>query len=106
MSWCIAVNCSSNSFTKKRVKGLRFFQLPKSGSLKKKWGNGENIPKNPSVCELHFEENCFKTDLQVSKLLAEYSLKIKYSYNNSCIFSIRIQILLHYRITSNKRPQR
>jgi len=53
MTWCVAVDCSSNSFTKKRVKGLRFFQLPKNENLKKKWLHHikrENLPKNPSVC--------------------------------------------------------
>ena len=71
MTWCVAVGCSSNSFTKKRVKGLRFFQIPKNESLKKRWLQNikrDNLPKNPSVCELHFEENCFKRDLQVSNI--------------------------------------
>ena len=69
MTWCVAVGCSSNSFKKNRVKGLRFFQLPRNESLKKRWLHNirrENLPKNPSVCELHFEENCFKRDLQVN----------------------------------------
>ena len=71
MTWCVAVGCSSNSFTKKRVKALRFFQLPKTGSLKKRRLQNikrDNLPKNPSVCELHFEENYFKRDLQVSNI--------------------------------------
>ena len=71
MTWCVAVGCSSNSFTKKRVKSLRFFQLPKNEILKKRWLQNikrDHLPKNPSVCELHFEENCFKRDLQVSNI--------------------------------------
>ena len=72
MTWCVAVDCSSNSFKKKRMKGLRFFQLPKNESLKKRWLQNikrEKLPMNPTICELHFEENCFKRDLQVSKLV-------------------------------------
>ena len=68
MTWCSAVDCSSNSFKKNRTKGLRFFQLPKNEILKKKWLKNikqENLPKKPTLCELHFEENCFKRDLQV-----------------------------------------
>ena len=79
MTWCVAVDCSSNSFTKKRVKGLRFFQLPRNETLKKKWLQNikrENLPKNPSVCELHFEENCFKRDLQVSNAFRENDILI------------------------------
>ena len=76
MTWCVAVDCSSNSFTKNRVKGLRFFQLPKNEILKKRWLQNikrENLPKNPTVCELHFEENCFKRDLQVNWFSQIYS---------------------------------
>ena len=71
MTWCVAVSCSSNYFTKKRVKGLRFFKLPKDESLKKRWLQNikrDNLPKHPSVCEMNFEENCFKRDLQVSNI--------------------------------------
>ena len=34
MTWCVAVDCGSNFFTKNRVKGLRFFQLSKNESFK------------------------------------------------------------------------
>ena len=37
MTWCVAVGCNSNSFTKNRKKGLKFFRLPKDDNLKKKW---------------------------------------------------------------------
>ena len=68
MTWCVAVDCSSNSFTKTRAKGVQFFQLPKNEGLKKKWLQNikrENLPKKPTLCELHFEESCIKSDLQV-----------------------------------------
>ena len=53
---------SSNSFTKTGAKGVGFFQLPKNKGLKKKWLQNikrENLPKKPTLCELHFEESCF-----------------------------------------------
>ena len=37
MTWCVAVGYNSNSFTKNRKKGLKFFRLPKDDNLKKKW---------------------------------------------------------------------
>ena len=70
MTWCVAVVCNSNSFTKNRRKGLRFFSMPKNEKLKKEWLTNikrVNLPKDPSICQLHFEESCFKRDLEVSK---------------------------------------
>ena len=71
MTYCCAVDCKSNSFTKDRKKGLRFFGLPKGKhkeTLRKKWIHNikrQNLPKDPYVCELHFEKSCFKRDLEV-----------------------------------------
>lgn len=82
MTWCVAVDCSSNSFTKTRAKGVRFFQLPKNESLKKKWLQNikrENLPKKPTLCELHFEESCFKRDLQV--IMFTYNLLLPCNSN-------------------------
>ena len=70
MTWCIAVGCNSNSFTKDWKKTLKFFRLPKDGNLKKKWFQNikrENLPKTTMLCQLHFEEHCFKRDLEASK---------------------------------------
>ena len=75
MTWCVAVGCNSNSFTKDRKKGLKFFRLPKD-NLKKKWlpnNKRENLPKTPTLCQLHFEENCFKRDPEVSKIDLSWS---------------------------------
>ena len=70
MTWCVAVDCNNNSFIKNRQKGLRFFGLPKDEKVKKEWLKNikrENLPKNSRICQLHFEESCFKRDLEVSK---------------------------------------
>ena len=70
MTWCVAVDCSSNSFTKNRKKGLRFYGLPKDEKLKKDWLKNirrENLPEDPRICQLHFEKDYFKRDLEVSK---------------------------------------
>ena len=78
MSWCVAVGCNSNSFTKDRKKSLKFFQLPKDDNLKKKWLQNikrENLPKTPTLCQLYFEEHCFKRDLKVSKIDLSWSGK-------------------------------
>ena len=69
MTWCAVVDCHNNSFTKGR-KEVRFFGFPKDTALRKQWIHKikrENLPKNPTVCEEHFEKSCFKRDLQVSK---------------------------------------
>ena len=71
MTWCVAVDYNCNSFTKDQNKGLKFFRLPKDDNLKKKWLQNikrRNLPKTPKLCQLHFEEHCFKKDLEVSKI--------------------------------------
>ena len=68
MPWCVAVGCSNNTFRKNREKGVSFYNLPKDESLKNKWLvniKRENINKNPKLCHHHFEESCFKRDLEV-----------------------------------------
>ena len=51
------------------MKGLKFFRLPKDDNLKEKWLQNikkEILPKTPTLCQLHFEEHCFKRDLEVN----------------------------------------
>ena len=70
MTWCVAVDCNSNTFKANRNKDVKFFPMPKDENLKKKWLANikrENLPNNPKICHLHFEEFCFKRDLQVRK---------------------------------------
>jgi len=46
--------------------------MPKNEDLKKRWiANIKrvNLPKTPMICHLHFDESCFKRDLEVRWLL-------------------------------------
>ena len=58
-----------DAFTKNRDKDVSFYNLPKDKNLRKKWLTNikrENIPKNPKICHQHFEDSCFKMDLEVN----------------------------------------
>ena len=68
MTWCVAVGCNSNSFTKDWKKGLKFFRTPKDDNLKKKMAskyqegkstkNSNVITSNlPNYQKLAFETN-------------------------------------------------
>ena len=68
MGPCVAVNCGNNSFRKKKHEDVFFFCLPKDEKLEKKWlikVRRENLPKEVRIYHLHFEESCFKRDLEV-----------------------------------------
>ena len=70
MVYCAAVGCDNNSFKKDKNIGISFFRLPRDKSLRKQWIANlkrQNLPKpeNVHVCHLHFEESCFKRDLEV-----------------------------------------
>ena len=80
MGFCVAVNCGNNSFKKNKNTAVSFFRLPKNEQMKKKWLNNikrENLPKEVRICHLHFEESCFKRDLEVCIL--DFQLT-KYKY--------------------------
>ena len=69
MPWCVAVDCSNNTFTKNQDKDVSFYNLTKDINLRKKWLSNikqENIPKNPKICHQHFEDSCFKRDLELN----------------------------------------
>ena len=62
MPWCVAFGCSNNAFSS-------FYSFPKDENLKKRWLANikrENINKDPKICHQHFENSCFKRDLEVS----------------------------------------
>ena len=68
MPWCVAVDCSNNTFTKNQEKDVSFYKLPKDLKLRIRWLANiklENIPKNPKICHKHFEDCYFKKDLEV-----------------------------------------
>lgn len=80
MPWCVVVECSNNTFTKNREKDVSFYNLPKDENLRKIWLlniKRENIPKNPKICHQHFEDSCFKRDLEVN--ITFFSCMIRYS---------------------------
>ena len=60
MPWCVAVDCSNNTFTKNKEKDVSFYKLVKDLKLRKR-----GLPKNPKICHQHFEDSCFKRDLEV-----------------------------------------
>ena len=68
MPWCIAVECSNNTFKLNRNKNISFYSLPKDKDLKKRWLQNikrENLPTDQKLCHIHFEEHCFARDLKV-----------------------------------------
>ena len=68
MPWYVAVDCSNNTFTKNWEKDVSFFNLPKDLKLRERWFENikcQNIPKNPKIFHQHFEDSCFKRDLEI-----------------------------------------
>ena len=72
-----AVNCSNKS---NKAKNIVLYRLPKDKSIQKQWLfanlKRENIPTEVRVCSMHFEESCFKRDLEV----IYFSILFKFSY--------------------------
>lgn len=73
MVYCAAVGCDNNTFKKNRKLNISFFSLPRDEDLKKKWITNVKrkiLPKeeNIRICHEHFEESCFKRDLQVCNI--------------------------------------
>ena len=73
---CNAVNCPSTSSGKKSVsgKGISFHCLPRDKETRERWKANlkrENPPPdaNIRICSLHFDQNQFDIDLQVSELI-------------------------------------
>ena len=65
MGICAAVNCSNKS---NKAKNIVLYRLPKDKTIQKQWLANlkrENIPTEARVCSMHFEESCFKRDLEV-----------------------------------------
>ena len=62
-----AVGCCSES---EKSQNINFYRLPRDQTVKAKWLQKlkiDNLPseKNIRVCQLHFEDECFKRDLEV-----------------------------------------
>ena len=60
-----------NLLRKIELKELVFTIYQKMKIKKKRWLQNikrENLPKNPSICHLHFEEGCFNRELEVIQI--------------------------------------
>ena len=65
MGICAAVNCSDKS---NKAKNIVLYSLPKDKTIQQQWLANlkrENIPTEVRVFSMHFEESCFKRDLEV-----------------------------------------
>ena len=69
MVHCATVNCNNNTYKKGQNTGVSFYCLAKEKSWKKCLINlkKENPPNDARLCHLHFEDLCFKYDLEVSE---------------------------------------
>ena len=57
MAWCIAVDCSHNTFSKTREKGICFCIFAKS---EEEMVGKYQESKNPKLSHQHFENLCFQ----------------------------------------------
>ena len=77
MVHCAAVNCNNNTYKKGQNTGVLFYRLPKDKALKEKWLinlKRENPPNDVRLCHLHFEDSCFKCDLEVTHTFVIFCL--------------------------------
>ena len=67
MGICAAVNYSNK---RNKAKNIVLYLLPKDKTVQKQWLANlkrENIPTEVPVCSMHFEESCFKRNLEVKQ---------------------------------------
>ena len=77
MVHCAAVNCNNNKYKAGQNTGVSFYHLPKDKALKEKWLinlKRENPPNDVRLCHLHFEDSCFKRDLEVTRIFCYFLL--------------------------------
>ena len=77
MVHCAAVNCNNNKYKAGQDTGVSFYHLPKDKALKEKWLinlKRENPPNDVRLCHLHFEDSCFKRDLEVTRIFCYFLL--------------------------------
>ena len=76
-----AVNCNNKS---NKAKNIVLYRLPKGKTTQKQWLANlkrENIPTGVRVCSMHFEESCFKRDLEVIYFSIQVSLLFLYLHS-------------------------
>ena len=74
---CAAVNCNNNTYKKGQNTGVSFCRLPKDKALKEKWVinlKREIPPNDVRLCHPHFEDSCFKRDLEVTRTFCYFLL--------------------------------
>ena len=104
---CVAVGCNSDS---RDGKGLSFYKFPVDENLKKQWLikiKRKNIQsmKHARICHLHFEEDCFKRDLQVWKCFCSIAVFLSHLFSwitlmlslNYCHFVFRTSFWILHR---------
>ena len=83
MVFCAAVWCCSESG---KSQDISFYCLPRDQTLRATWLQKlkrDNLPskKYIRVCRLHFEDECFKQDLEVcNNLLWRFLMTVSFSY--------------------------
>ena len=77
MVYCSAIDCSYGTGTKRKknakIDKVKFHPFPEDNTLRKSWlhnmkRHDSDLPKNPVLCSLHFKEEMFVRDLQVSTI--------------------------------------
>ena len=70
MGHCVAVNSNNNIYKKGQNTGVSFYRLKEKWliNLKK-----DNSPNDVQLCHLHFEDSCFKRDLEVTRIFLLFS---------------------------------
>ena len=81
MGICTAVNCSNKS---NKAKNIVLYRIPKDKTIQKQSlanFKRENIPTEVRVCGMHFEESCFKRDLEVIYFSIQIFLLFRYLHS-------------------------
>ena len=84
---CSAIGCTNRSDTPSQ-EGLSFHKIPSSKKplLRQKWLHNIRrkppLPKDSSfyICSVHFDETCFKRNLQVSNFIISSRTKYIFMY--------------------------
>ena len=80
MVHCAAGNCNINTYKKGQKTGVSFYCLPKDKGFKEKWliNLKRENPPNVRLCYVHFEDSCFKHDLEVTHIFCYFLLILRY----------------------------
>ena len=84
---CLAIGCTNRSDTPSQ-EGISFHKIPSSKKplLRQKWlyniHRKPPLPKDSSfyICSVHFDETCFKRNLQINNFIISHYTRTKYIY--------------------------